>query len=124
MNTISKIQLMKKTILIAAFICSISISVNAQTKKSVEREHPAKEVKAALYACSMHPEITSLKADKCSKCGMNLVKKKVETTSYICPMKCEGSESKNPGKCPKCGMDLVKKEEKTMQKDDHKGHHH
>jgi hypothetical protein len=25
---------------------------------------------------------------------------------YICPMKCEGSESDKPGKCPKCGMAL------------------
>lgn len=25
---------------------------------------------------------------------------------YICPMKCEGSESDKPGKCPKCGMKL------------------
>ncbi len=28
---------------------------------------------------------------------------------YICPMKCEGSESDKPGKCPKCGMALVEK---------------
>ena len=30
----------------------------------------------AMYACPMHPEITSDKPGKCSKCGMALVKKK------------------------------------------------
>ncbi len=30
---------------------------------------------AAVYACPMHPEITSDKPDKCSKCGMDLEKK-------------------------------------------------
>ena len=29
-------------------------------------------VKNSTYACSMHPEITGIKGDKCSKCGMNL----------------------------------------------------
>jgi Heavy metal binding domain len=29
----------------------------------------------ALYACPMHPEVTSDKPGKCSKCGMALVKK-------------------------------------------------
>jgi len=28
--------------------------------------------------------------------------------AYICPMKCEGSASHDPGKCPVCSMDLVK----------------
>lgn len=33
------------------------------------------------------------------------------TSSYICPMHCEGSGSEEPGKCPVCGMDYVKNEE-------------
>ena len=28
--------------------------------------------------------------------------------AYICPMKCEGSASHEPGKCPVCAMELVK----------------
>ncbi|MGC4114303.1 MAG: heavy metal-binding domain-containing protein [Myxococcales bacterium] len=36
---------------------------------------------------------------------------KKDEATYICPMKCAGSEHKGPGTCPKCGMDLVKKEE-------------
>lgn len=30
---------------------------------------------AVLYVCPMHPEITSVKADTCSICGMDLEKK-------------------------------------------------
>ena len=30
---------------------------------------------ATVYTCPMHPEVTSDKAGKCSKCGMDLVKK-------------------------------------------------
>ncbi|KAA9332373.1 hypothetical protein F0P96_12940 [Hymenobacter busanensis] len=30
------------------------------------------------------------------------------TTSYVCPMQCEGSQSAKPGKCPVCGMALEK----------------
>ena len=28
--------------------------------------------------------------------------------AYVCPMRCEGSASNEPGKCPVCKMDLVK----------------
>ncbi|RTQ45283.1 hypothetical protein EJV47_25735 [Hymenobacter gummosus] len=31
------------------------------------------------------------------------------TTTYVCPMGCEGSTSTKPGKCPVCEMDLEKK---------------
>lgn len=33
------------------------------------------KMEAATYVCSMHPDVTSDKAGKCSKCGMALVKK-------------------------------------------------
>lgn len=33
--------------------------------------------------------------------------------AYICPMKCEGSASHEPGKCPVCSMDLVKNPDYT-----------
>lgn len=39
----------------------------------------------------------------------SIVKKaKKEGRAYICPMKCEGSLSNEPGICPVCGMDLIK----------------
>ena len=41
---------------------------NMETKKS-------KKVTAIIYTCPMHPEVTSDKPGKCSKCGMDLVKK-------------------------------------------------
>ena len=72
------------------------------------------------YSCPMHPEVTSNKPGKCSKCGMDL--KKVQAVAYACPMKCEGDKTYDkPGKCPKCGMNL---KEKTEKKDDHSGHNH
>ncbi|MEP7239104.1 MAG: DUF6799 domain-containing protein [Ferruginibacter sp.] len=36
-----------------------------------------KEMSTAMYSCPMHPEVTSNKPGKCSKCGMALVKKKM-----------------------------------------------
>lgn len=30
------------------------------------------------------------------------------TSTYICPMHCEGSGSAETGECPVCGMDYVK----------------
>jgi len=35
--------------------------------------------------------------------------------SYICPMKCEGSESSGPGKCPVCGMKLENINKSTLR---------
>jgi len=34
-----------------------------------------KKMELAAYSCPMHPDVTSNKAGKCSKCGMALVKK-------------------------------------------------
>src|SRR5260221_12092436 len=34
-----------------------------------------KKMESATYACPMHPDVTSDKPGKCSKCGMELVKK-------------------------------------------------
>ncbi len=65
---------------------------------------------AALYSCPMHPEVTSDKAGKCSKCGMDLTKSTKEPMAmYSCPMHPE-EKSDKPGKCSKCGMDLQKKQ--------------
>ena len=75
-----------------------------------------KEIKKdkKVYACSMHPEVTSKQAGKCSKCGMDLTlspkeKMKMEVMKiYSCPMHSDVSSNK-PGKCTKCGMDLKEK---------------
>jgi len=36
------------------------------------------DVASVLYACPMHPEVTSDKPGKCPKCGMTLVKRDVK----------------------------------------------
>lgn len=38
---------------------------------------------------------------------------KITDKAYICPMKCEGSASDQPGKCPVCDMDLEKNPDYT-----------
>ena len=80
-----------------------------KNKPSIVRSEKMK----SIYTCPMHPEVTSRKPDKCSKCGMNLVKKQLEQVrkkqkaSYSCPMHPDVRSDK-PGDCPKCGMTLDK----------------
>lgn len=49
------------------------------------------------------------------------------TSTYICPMHCEGSGSDQPGACPVCGMDYVLNENHQGEghdHDNHEGHNH
>jgi hypothetical protein len=76
-----------------------------------------------MYTCPMHPDVTSDKPGKCSKCGMDLnmtSKEKMKMgvmKMYTCPMHPEVTSDK-PGKCSKCNMDLTKAKEKTKIKND------
>ncbi len=47
---------------------------NDKMKKMSKKTVTKKQV-AMAYACPMHPEVTSNEPGKCSKCGMDLVKK-------------------------------------------------
>ncbi|OFY87697.1 MAG: hypothetical protein A3F72_13315 [Bacteroidetes bacterium RIFCSPLOWO2_12_FULL_35_15] len=91
--------------------------VSSQIYGQVKPDESKTSSELIVYVCPMHPEIKSLSAGTCSKCGMNLEPKKAnlaqseqtkDSIYYTCSMHPEVKESK-PGNCPKCGMTLIKK---------------
>lgn len=56
------------------------------------------------------------------------MKQDSESTTYYCPMKCEGEKTyPEMGSCPVCGMDLVETEadaDHMHDGHDHEGHSH
>lgn len=61
---------MKRSIIILfAIVIAFTACNNKQVKETSDN---TAEQSDQLYACSMHPEITGKKGDKCSKCGMEL----------------------------------------------------
>ena len=102
---------MKKLIIFSLAITGV-ISTFAQSTKDVQPKNKIDTATKTVYACGMHPDVTSDKPGRCAKCGMELVaqKVKVDKQYYTCSMH-PNVISDKPGKCPKCGMDLVKKKE-------------
>ncbi|MFT4664189.1 MAG: hypothetical protein ACI8YQ_000890 [Polaribacter sp.] len=46
------------------------------------------------------------------------------TSTYICPMHCEGSGSDKAGTCPVCKMAYIQNETKAHEGHSHDGHDH
>lgn len=92
--------------LIISALTILSISVFAKTEPHKSHKTTSQ---ATTFSCPMHPEITSNKGGKCSKCGMDLTitKKETQKTTYSCPMHPD-EVSLEKGKCSKCGMVMVK----------------
>jgi hypothetical protein len=68
---------MKNSIMvICAMFLSLAACKDSQAQSENKAQAPTSEQSAVgtetLYACSMHPEVTGKKGDKCSKCGMEL----------------------------------------------------
>ncbi len=91
-----------------AALTIFSLTVLAQDTTKPKSKMKMEQMK---YSCPMHPDVTSNKPGKCSKCGMDMKKSKKEQMKmdvmkmYSCPMHSDIS-SDRPGKCSKCGMDL------------------
>ncbi|GAB2814566.1 heavy metal-binding domain-containing protein [Ferruginibacter profundus] len=107
----------KVTLIVIAVIASLTTFAQKNKMHKADTTMAAK----AKYCCSMHPEVTSNKPGKCTKCGMDLTKSKKEhmkmevMKSYSCPMHPEVTSEK-PGKCTKCGMDLSETKTKIKTK--------
>jgi hypothetical protein len=84
---------------IAGMMLASVASLAADEKGTPKQaKKPAVQQVADTYVCPMHPEETSAKAGKCSKCGMALEKKAVKPASMKKDkMKHEGKE-----KCGGC----------------------
>lgn len=79
---------MKKTLFLSVSLLAIALAFTACNRS--EHEHSAGEAPG-------HDHATAEKTGH---------EHGAAAAKYICPMKCEGSESDKPGKCPKCGMAL------------------
>ncbi len=100
-------QTLKTFLFIVLFVVTGSTFSYAQTSKQKTPHSHSDTTANYIYTCPMHPEVMTDKPGNCPKCGMTLVKKKVDHV-YTCTMHPEVISDK-PGDCPKCGMKLVEK---------------
>lgn len=66
--------------------CNNSNTKSADVSATKNDSATAKPIADQVYACSMHPEITGKKGDKCSKCGMELTEIKKDATQTTNPV--------------------------------------
>ncbi|MFM9989261.1 DUF3347 domain-containing protein [Flavobacterium sp.] len=74
---------MKNVILSAVAMAFVMVSCNQKNKQVETATSETTETTSQLYACSMHPEVTGKKGDKCSKCGMELTEPVKATTEKV-----------------------------------------
>jgi hypothetical protein len=74
---------MKNIILSAVAMAFVLVSCNQKNKQTETATSEKTETASQLYACSMHPEVTGKKGEKCSKCGMELTEPVKATTEKI-----------------------------------------
>ncbi|MBS1535073.1 MAG: DUF3347 domain-containing protein [Bacteroidetes bacterium] len=72
---------MKNILLSAIAMAFVLVSCNQKNKEALTTNPEKTESTSQLYACSMHPEVTGKKGDKCSKCGMELTEPVATTES-------------------------------------------
>ncbi len=81
---------MKSIILSVAIAATTFASCNNNTKKTGESSSKDSTTmmpeSGVVYACSMHPEVTGNKGEKCPKCGMELTEVKKETSQTTTPV--------------------------------------
>ncbi len=78
---------MKNVILAVLVMAFLFVACNSNTDKSTESKTEKESTPTEqMYACSMHPEVTGKKGDKCPKCGMELSE----------PVKMDGSSTETP----------------------------
>ena len=103
-----------KKLLILVFVLAGAMFSFAQTAKPKTPISKSDTASRYIYTCTMHPEVMTDKPGNCPKCGMTLVKKKVDKV-YTCTMHPDVISDK-PGDCPKCGMKLVEKTSTSTKK--------
>jgi len=65
---------MKKLFFILSLILTVALTSCGGEKKDAKTEGQENHDHADVYACPMHPDVTSDKAGTCSECGMALEK--------------------------------------------------
>lgn len=74
---------MKKIMISALAMAFILVSCNQKNKQAETATTEKTAATSQMYACSMHPEVTGKKGEKCSKCGMELTVPVKGTTEKV-----------------------------------------
>ena len=113
---------MKKLIILLITVTT-SFATFAQKAKAPTPEIISSTVTVIeTYSCPMHPDVTSDKPGKCTKCGTDLLLSKKELLKrevvkiYSCSMHPEVI-SNTAGKCAKCGMDLLVSKKEQLKRE-------